>query len=944
MKNFLLGLSIMMAWTSIATAKPIHKKALAEYFGPLLAKKLNDCTTCHLPPPKDGDQEERPHNAFGTRMADLEDILKKAGKKTDIPTRLETIANEDSDGDGVSNLLELITGHYPGDANDKPTAAELKEADKKLADLRQSLQRARWSPFEPVQRPAPPSVKNQAWVRNPVDAFVAADHERLGLKPRPEAARHVLVRRAYLDLIGLPPTREELERALNDKSADWYEKMVEQLLSNPRYGERWGRHWMDVWRYSDWAGYGNELRESQRHIWHWRDWIIESLNEDKGYDRMVLEMLAGDEIAPTDPKTLRATGFLVRSWYVFNRNTWMENVVEHTSKSFLGMTMNCARCHDHFFDAITQQEYYQFRAFFEPYHVRTDRIPGEPDLNKNGIPRAFDAFPQNPTHLFVRGNEANPDKSKSIPPGVPVLFGGSKLKIEPVNLPQAAYQSPDKRDFVIQETLAVSAASIPKATEQLAVTRKQTVRAVAQAVQVNILDALVRSTLTHKALEAQALADLEVALVEAKYAGLTTVIAAEQLEDAGKVNSEEWKQAAIKAQAAQRQQAVIEARKNQLLAQQALAIAPQKNRGDAAKKLDAADKALAKAEAEAKLPAGTAYVKRSLSYPQAMIGYNKAVTAAYPQTSTGRRLALARWIADRQNPLTGRVAVNHIWLRHFGKPIVPSVFDFGKNGQPPINPPLLDWLAAEFMEPTHLAGPLAGRGPHPAKWSMKHLHRLIVTSNAYRMDSAGDPANATIDSENKHFWRMNPRRVEAEIVRDCVLHAAGNLDTTMGGPDIDQNLALSSNRRSIYYRHAPEKVSEFLATFDAANVTECYERSESIVPQQALALANSALVLDQARLLARKLAKEVGEQPQANAAFIAAAFEQILGRPASAQEKSECERFLTEQATLLADAKKLTVFTGVSAPKVAPAADPHLRAREDLIQVLLNHNDFVTIR
>src|SRR5262249_38628330 len=154
----------------------------------------------------------------------------------------------------------------------------------------------------------------------------------------------------------------------------------------------------------------------------------------KGYDRMVQEMLAGDELAPEDPKTLRATGYLVRHWYIFNRNTWLENVVEHTSKAFLGFTMNCARCHDHFFDPISHEEYYKFRAFFEPYHVRTDRVPGQPDLTKAGIPRAFDAYLEAPTHLLVRGNEANPDKSKSLPPGVPAVLGGSPLKIEPVKL------------------------------------------------------------------------------------------------------------------------------------------------------------------------------------------------------------------------------------------------------------------------------------------------------------------------------------------------------------------------------------------------------------------------------------------------------------------------------------------------------------------------------
>jgi hypothetical protein len=166
------------------------------------------------------------------------------------------------------------------------------------------------------------------------------------LTPQPEAARHVLLRRLSLDLIGLPPTGEEVAAFTNDTSVDAYEKVVERLLASPHYGERWGRHWMDVWRYSDWAGYGDKVRDSQPHIWRWRDWIVESLNEDKPYDRMVQEMLARDELAPTDSKVLRATGFLVRNWYMFNRDTWLDRTVEHTGKAFLGLTFNCAPIRD----------------------------------------------------------------------------------------------------------------------------------------------------------------------------------------------------------------------------------------------------------------------------------------------------------------------------------------------------------------------------------------------------------------------------------------------------------------------------------------------------------------------------------------------------------------------------------------------------------------------
>jgi hypothetical protein len=246
------------------------------------------------------------------------------------------------------------------------------------------------------------------------------------------------------------------------------------------------------------------------------------------------------------------------------------------------------------------------------------------------------------------------------------------------------------------------------------------------------------------------------------------------------------------------------------------------------------------------------------------------------------------------------VAVNHIWGRHFGRAIVPTVNDFGRNGQPPSHPALLDWLAAELMS----------RG-----WSMKAIHRLIVTSATYRRDSRPDPDDLARDPDDVYLWRWAPRRAEAEVVRDCVFAVAGALDATLGGPDIDHESGLTVPRRSLYFRHAAEKQMEFLQIFDAAGVTECYRRKESILPQQALALANSEISLRMARRLAGMLSDETGSEPSG---FITAAFERVLSRPPTDAERAECLRYLGE--------------------------DTGLRRRESLVHVLLNHHDFVTIR
>jgi hypothetical protein len=258
-----------------------------------------------------------------------------------------------------------------------------------------------------------------------------------------------------------------------------------------------------------------------------------------------------------------------------------------------------------------------------------------------------------------------------------------------------------------------------------------------------------------------------------------------------------------------------------------------------------------------------------------------------------------------------------------GQAIVSKVYDFGRNGEPPSHPALLDWLATEFMD---------------HGWSMKAMHRLIVTSNTYRMASTPDSANLAIDRDNRYLWRIPARRLEAEVVRDCVFFVAGKLDVTMGGADIDQQQGLTVPRRSIYFRHAAEKQMEFLKIFDAASVTECYRRKESIVPQQALALVNSELTLKQSRLLARQLASQVGADP---AAFTTAAFARVLSRRPTAAEVAECKGFLAERTERYSNRSIMPATTDQDGQ--LPAADAGLRARENLVHVLLNHHDFVTV-
>ena len=780
--------------------------------------------------------------------------------------------------------------------------------------------RDHWA-FKPLVRPDLPKVARAEWNVHPIDSFVGVEHESHGLAPRPEASRTVLLRRVTLDLIGLPPTPEELHDFLNDTSPNAYEKVVDRLLSNPHYGERWGRHWMDVWRYSDWAGWtdGKQIRDSQPHIWRWRDWIIESLNADKPYDQMLTEMLAADELYPADAGALRATGFLARNYKMLSRETWMQDTVNHTTQAFLGLTIGCARCHDHMYDAISQDEFYRLRAIFEPHQVRLDRVPTEADTTKDGLARVYDADLAVVTYPFRKGDDRDPDKDRPLTPGVLKLIGEIPYDVKPIPLPAEAYY-PALQPHFQQQVLAASELELKQAeaeSQKLATDLATAMKTAATVLDAATADAArVRVTLAERIAAA---AKLRVESVKAR-------IAADQAKYANPVPANA-NDLAIAAGNAERQaafaQAEIEVIKLELKRVAALLAL----KGDDPKLKQAvtdAEKALADAT-QKRDAANKACTEQTPNYT--------AVGPSYPKESSGRRAALARWITDRRNPLTARVAANQIWLRHFGQPLVPTVLDFGQNGQPPTHPKLLDWLAIELMEP-------ATSGVKP--WSMKHLHRLIVTSRTYRMASTPDEKNLAADPDNRWIWRVPSRRMEAELVRDGILYVAGKLDLSFGGPDIDYALGLTVNRRSLYFRHAQEKQMEFLKMFDCAAVTECYQRKESIVPQQALALANSELTLVQARIIARKLHETTAND---NAAFVNAAFERVLSRTATSEELQVSAGFLNQQQqTLIATADRLKQNTGAVNETAKPSADPVLRSRENLIHVLLNHNDFVTIR
>lgn len=995
-----------------------------------------------------------------------------------------------------------------------------------------------WS-FQKVRRPAVPMVDLPDWNPNPIDALIRAPQQAAGITPVGLAPKEVLLRRVTLDLIGLPPTVAELDAFLADESPEAFERVVDQLLARPEYAQRWARHWMDVWRYSDWDGYADEVRESQPHIWRWRDWIVDSLAADKPYDQMVREMLAADEIAPADTEALRATGFLVRQWFKFNRNVWLDNAIEHTGKAFLGLTFNCSRCHDHFYDPIAQPEYYQLRAFFEPYDIRTDPVNGDRNPNTAGLVRAYDKTLDATTVMFIRGDEARPDKDRPQQPVVPKLLAEFSQTPGARPLPPAAYY-PGLDAAVFQKALAEAEAKVVAARDAVDKARAEWIAASEAAVAVtrpspapaapafelaesfDVLDAKrwvmsggnwtvdggvlrqdvgeaepavlrltqsipadfelsakvritggpmwksagigfdedeagqsaarvflsasagskvqlylrdsgkdvyppsallarpvmvdtdyrltiqIRGTLVNvwvddqlaiaftlprrisegrltlftysasavfddlrirslpgdviltdnvksppsspasqspaqressararvsKSSTALARAELVLAAAERTVAAVPLVRAADvaRFAEPAAANAPDLARKALVAQrlaaAATARLAVIDARELLREAREKLLVD-----GLAGEAIKAAKTKVD--ELAGKLTASEAALVAAVELAGNSDGKTdyETFTPVYPASSSGRRAALAAMITAKENPLFARVAVNHLWTRHLGEPLVASMFDFGVNGQKPSNPELLDWLAAEFVD---------------SGFRMKSLHKRIVTSRVYRLHSApGDNAARKSDPDNRLLWRFKPRRAEAEAVRDSVLAVAGSLDTTAGGPDLDPEKGQSILRRTLYFRGSKEKRMTFTSLFDGPNVSECYRRAESIVPQQALALANSPLTRTQSRVLAARLAEKTASVgPEArDQAFVVELFRTTLSRRPTADEQADCLAFLASQSAVSAAPDKLTTFAGAASTDSRASADGAQRARENLCHVLLNHHEFVTIR
>lgn len=799
-------------------------------------------------------------------------------------------------------------------------------------------------------------------IPNPIDRLLAPRHSQLGIRPLALASKQTLIRRLFIDLLGIPPQPEEVRRFISDSSLGAYERLVDQLLTRPEYGERWGRHWMDVWRYSDWYGRRAvpDVMNSYPQIWRWRDWIVRSLNEDKGYDRMVMEMLAADELCPTDDDNLVATGFLVRNWYKWNYEAWMKDNVEHTGKAFLGLTLNCAHCHDHKYDPITHEDYFRFRAFFEPLELRHDRVAQQADPGpfkkyvyaesygpiKTGAIRVFDEKLDALTFMYAGGDARNRLAGKPpIAPGPPQFLSSTPFVVEPVSLPsEASY--PGLKEFLRQDeinkctadveqaNLAIDSATaaLEQAQVKLAELRMHATGPATAANQPTLQSLLPADYAIVLARIETRIASANASLMRARLESLRSRMAADDARFRGIGNAELLARLASQADRqvalSLAEHSVFSFEKTLLSAQHAQAMI---DKSDEAK-FNAAKQEVAKAD--------QAYQAARTAMDAARAALNTAdshyapLSPTYPTTSTGRRLALAKWIVHRDNPLTARVAINHIWLRHFGQALVDTTDNLGVQGKPPEHQEILDWLAVELME---------------QGWSMKHIHRIMLNSQAYQRLSTAptDHPAQTVDRENITYWRANPRRMEAEVVRDSVLACCGSLDKMMGGPEIDPAAWQSTPRRSLYFTIHGESKMQFLDTFDGPNVCDCYRRTSTVLPQQALAMTNSELLVHHGRILARRIADEL-QQAQGNSLitqqqFVVEAFQRIINREPSEAELQISLQFLNQQHELLSSTPADWLRREGSQGIVPAGMELIQRARENLTIGLFSHNDFVMV-
>ena len=700
-----------------------------------------------------------------------------------------------------------------------------------------------WS-FQPVRRPPLPQVKQADVTVHPIDAFIQEKLSKLGIEPAETAAPRQLLRRTWMDLVGLPPSLDEQERYLKDSSSKAYEDLVDRLLENRGYGERWARYWLDLVRYADSNGY--ERDGAKPSVWRYRDYVIDSLNRDKSYDRFVLEQIAGDELADRSQETVIATGFhALGAWQdevdpleaPQYRADELDDMLRTTAQTILGVTIGCARCHNHKFDPISMVDYYSLSAILAP---------------------------------LKRPNVGRDDRDRSL---------GSLAEL-------AAIQNRDERIAELNQRIA----------QLRTKTEAEWLESEKSQLPIEVIGAFRSSPKDRNPTQNQ--------LIQ-KHSAL-------------------WQAEITAAMPEDRRQQVTEIEQS---IQKLRREVPDLPRGY-----------FLFEDSPNPLPTFLLLSGRASNPgPQMQPAVPVVLTSSQPSMasvqgqSSGRRLALARWLVDSANPLTARVIVNRVWQHHFGEGIVATPSDFGQIGARPTHPELLDWLADWFV--------------HDAQWSLKKLHRLIMTSQTYRRSSTATAQQREHDPENKWLGRFPQRRLEVEAIRDSVLATSGKLNPEMFGPAVylpipasvieahtDKEAAWRTSpepaiyRRTIYAYVKRTLLVPMLEVLDLCDTTNSAEkRSVTSIAPQALTLYNGEFMNSQASFFADRVICEAGDDPdrQIDRAYLLA-----LCRSPTATERQALKQFLIEETQNRAS---------------EPAVDGRRAALIQICRVILNLNEFVYV-
>jgi mono/diheme cytochrome c family protein len=779
-----------------------------------------------------------------------------------------------------------------------------------------------WS-FQPVQNPSLPAVQRSDWPRQALDHFILNRLESEGLQPVGEADRRTYIRRATFDLLGLPPSEEEVAAFVSDAGSDAYERLVERLLDSPHYGERWARHWLDVARYAEDQAHTFEARRYASG-YRYRDWVVDALNRNMPIDRFLMEQIAGD-LLPSDDRMQRlpALGFFALGPVYYAdagcapkaKADEYDDRIDTLCRGMLGLTVSCARCHDHKFDPIPTKDYYALAGVFaSTEYNETPLAPPE-------VVKAYDDAQAQVKQAEQQHKEAEAAESRKLGESFASLTAQyltaawrvqNRQKVEPGYKAASAVEGMELKEFVLERWLQYLASDQAKKNATLKTwfellgsqDAKQdlsgdaaSVEAVQRAAE-TIQAALSAAIEERRAAEAKHREQLA-ALKEGEKPPEKPALAGETAELLKELIDNNKSPFAIPKD---RLEKLLPEESKQVLAKARQAIEDLKKASPP--KYPIAHSLTEGKPANSKVHLRGNHKDLGEEVPRRFLSI-LSPSESPPFTQGSGRLELAQAVANRDNPLTARVFVNRVWQHHFGRGLVGTPSNFGLLGERPTHPELLDHLASRFMA---------------SGWSLKQLHREIMVSATYRLASTSNPANHERDPDNRLLWRANRRRLDVESWRDAMLTVSGNLDFTLGGPSME--LSSNNNRRTLYAVISRHELHPLLRLFDFpdANLTS-ERRTMTTVPMQQLFVLNSEFMVAQSRAIAVRLQQKNLPDDEARVDQLC---RWVLGRPAS-----ESERRLGRE------------FIGKSLPEGVSATEVKLGRWEQLSQALLSTNEFV---